>query len=104
MLKESAVESIGEQGLLLPTRIKAALAANDRLKLHLSVVQAAVQHADKPKSGPLDLSHEQAAAQLELVLEAVNRFKELALSSGERTGKSPSLKSPLLFGGGRCGV
>ena len=62
MLKESAVASIGEQGLLLPTRIKAALAANDRLKLHLSVIQAAVQHAEKPKAGVLDLSHEQAAA------------------------------------------
>ena len=64
MLKEDVVESMGEAGLLLPTRIKAALAANDRLKLRLSVVQAAIQHAEHPKRDALDLSREQAAAGL----------------------------------------
>ncbi|MBP6097137.1 MAG: hypothetical protein KBF58_10590 [Methyloversatilis sp.] len=45
MRKESAVEALGQQSLLLPARIKAALAANDRLKLSLTMLQAAAAHA-----------------------------------------------------------
>lgn len=45
MRKESAVEALGQQSLLMPARIKAALAANDRLKLCLSMLQAAASHA-----------------------------------------------------------
>jgi uncharacterized protein Yka (UPF0111/DUF47 family) len=47
---------------LLPAWIKAALAANDRLKLYLTVVQAATSHAGRPDTEPLDLSRETAAA------------------------------------------
>ena len=35
MLKENAVASLGKQSLLMPAWIKAALLANDRLKLYL---------------------------------------------------------------------
>ncbi|MDP2870005.1 hypothetical protein [Methyloversatilis sp.] len=45
MRKESAVEALGQQSLLMPARIKAALAANDRLKLSLTMLQAAAAHA-----------------------------------------------------------
>lgn len=62
MSKDNAVESIGEQSLLLPARIKSALAANDRIKLYLSVLQTAEQHAEQPKLRAIDLSREQAAA------------------------------------------
>lgn len=62
MLKESAVATLGEHSLLLPAWIKSALAANDRIKLYLSVIQAAVLHADHPESAIIDLSQERAAA------------------------------------------
>jgi uncharacterized protein Yka (UPF0111/DUF47 family) len=62
MLKESAVATLGEHSLLLPAWIKSALAANDRIKLYLSVIQAAVLHADRPEAAIIDLSQERAAA------------------------------------------
>lgn len=48
MEKEHAVATLGQTSLLLPAWIKAALAANDRLKLYLSVLQSAAQHAASP--------------------------------------------------------
>jgi uncharacterized protein Yka (UPF0111/DUF47 family) len=60
--KTEAVESMGQQSLLLPVRIQAALAANDRLKLYLSVLQSAAAHAARPECELLDLDQEMAAA------------------------------------------
>ena len=54
MLKEKAVASLGQQSLLLPAWVKAALAANDRLKLYLTLLQAAAQHAAKPDDTLID--------------------------------------------------
>lgn len=48
MQKSDAVAAMGPSTVLLPDWIKAALAANDRLKLYLTVVQAAVAHAEQP--------------------------------------------------------
>jgi uncharacterized protein Yka (UPF0111/DUF47 family) len=62
MQKSQALASLGQRGLLLPVWVKAALAANDRLKLYLSVLQAASAHADHPNHDALDLTHELAAA------------------------------------------
>ena len=62
MLKEAAVASIGQRSLLVPAWIKAALAANDRLKLYLTTLQAAIQHAEQPARAPIDLARERAAA------------------------------------------
>lgn len=45
MLKEKAVASLGQPSLLMPAWIKSALAANDPLKLYLTLLQSAVQHA-----------------------------------------------------------
>jgi len=79
MLKESAVASFGQHSLLVPAWIKSALAANDRLKLYLTTVQAAIQHAEQPARAPIDLSRERAAAGVhaawldELVLAAERR-------------------------------
>jgi uncharacterized protein Yka (UPF0111/DUF47 family) len=56
--KESAVASLGQSTLLLPAWIKAALQANDRLKLYLSVLQSAAQRAAHPATGPVDWSRE----------------------------------------------
>jgi uncharacterized protein Yka (UPF0111/DUF47 family) len=62
MQKSDAVAAMGPSTLLLPAWIKAALAANDRLKLYLSVLQAAAAHAEHPENEPLDLGRETAAA------------------------------------------
>jgi len=56
MDKTLAVASLGQQRLLLPVWVKAALAANDRLKFDLSTLQAASQHAEHPREPALDLS------------------------------------------------
>jgi uncharacterized protein Yka (UPF0111/DUF47 family) len=46
--KSGIVEQLGEQAVLLPTLIGQALAANDRIKLRLSLLQEAAQHARTP--------------------------------------------------------
>ena len=58
MEKENAVASLGQSTLLLPAWIKAALQANDRLKLYLSVLQSAVQRAANPASPSPDWARE----------------------------------------------
>ncbi|MDO9312931.1 MAG: phosphate transport regulator [Burkholderiaceae bacterium] len=65
MQKSDAVAAMGPSTLLLPAWIKAALAANDRLKLYLTVLQAAAAHAEHPDTEPLDLGRETAAAGVE---------------------------------------
>jgi len=62
MQKSEAVAAMGNSTLLLPAWIKAALAANDRLKLYLTVLQAAAAHAEHPEAELLDLGPEMAAA------------------------------------------
>jgi uncharacterized protein Yka (UPF0111/DUF47 family) len=54
MLKEKAVASMGQQSLLMPAWIKAALSANDRLKLYLTLLQSAALHANSPESPLVD--------------------------------------------------
>jgi len=49
MLKDKVVETLGQSSLLLPAWIKAALLANDRLKLYLTMLQSAAQHANSPE-------------------------------------------------------
>ena len=63
MEKSDAVATLGEQApalasLLRPAQVRAALKANDRLKLYLSVLQAAHAHAHHPREAALDLSRE----------------------------------------------
>lgn len=62
MTKVDIVASLGQLQLLRPAWIKAALAANDRLKLYLTVLQAAQAHAEQSNEPPADLSCEFAAA------------------------------------------
>jgi uncharacterized protein Yka (UPF0111/DUF47 family) len=64
MEKSAAVESLGEGKLLLPAQATAALAANDRLKFCLSLLQLAVRHAQAPDAPAVDLGQERAAAGL----------------------------------------
>lgn len=66
MQKTEALAELGQTGLLLPGWIKAALAANDRLKVCLSVLQSAAAHADRPEGDVMNLQTELAAAGLDL--------------------------------------
>jgi len=60
--KVQAVQSLSAGSLLLPGLLRAALAANDRLKLYFTVLQAAVRRATSPGEPAIDLSREKAAA------------------------------------------
>ncbi|WP_321924737.1 phosphate transport regulator [Paraburkholderia guartelaensis] len=65
MRKTEALAAMGQQSLLLPIRIKAALAANDRLKVYLSVLQSGIVRATEPESAPMNLDIEIKAAGVE---------------------------------------
>ena len=62
MEKSLALAALGQRELLLPTWVTAALRANDRLKLYLTVLQAAAAHAAHPHRDVPDLSSEMRAA------------------------------------------
>ncbi|WP_310389493.1 DUF47 domain-containing protein [Roseateles sp.] len=65
MEKSDVVATLGQHSLLLPAWVKTALLANDRLKLCLTVLQAAASHALAPAKALPDLRSEMAAAGLE---------------------------------------
>lgn len=58
MDKQKAVAWLGQSSLLLPAWIKAALQANDRLKLYFSVLQSAAQRATHPAATYPDWARE----------------------------------------------
>ena len=64
MQKTQAVASLGQHRLMLPSWVKAALSANDRLKVYITVLQAASTHASHPNRDVPDLAREMAAAGL----------------------------------------
>jgi len=59
--KTRIVDTLGERSLLRPTVINAALAANDRSKYYLTLLQTAVQRARRPDSRAPDLRRERLA-------------------------------------------
>jgi hypothetical protein len=63
--KTEIIERLGEQAVLLPDLIVAALAANDRAKLRLTLLQAAVARAMDPGRQPQDFGEERRAAGLD---------------------------------------
>lgn len=65
MEKTDAIASLGQQSLLLPAWVNAALRANDRLKLLLTLLQSAAAHAMAPQQAQTDLRHELAATGLD---------------------------------------
>ena len=64
MKKSQAVASLGQKKLILPAWVKAALSANDHLKVYLTVSQTASSHASHPNRDLPDLANEIAAAGL----------------------------------------
>jgi uncharacterized protein Yka (UPF0111/DUF47 family) len=65
LTKQSIVTALGEQSLALPRLINDALAANDRFKYRLSLLQLARRHADIPIAPLSDLRAERVAARIE---------------------------------------
>ena len=57
-MKSEIIEQLGQSDLLLPSVIGQGLAANDRVKARLSVLQAAARHARDPKAIRFDLTDE----------------------------------------------
>ncbi len=90
-MKSEILERLGQFDLLLPSLIAEGLAANDRVKARLSVLQAAAHRAREPKNARFDLTGECRAAGIDdVALETlVNRA---AISVGERIS-APGLSS-----------
>jgi len=65
LTKQAIVSALGEQALTLPALINEALAANDRLKYRLSLLQLARAHADEPSAPLGDLRQERLGARHE---------------------------------------
>ena len=61
-MKSGIIERLGKTEVLLPALIGEGLAANDRVKVRLSVLQAAARHARAPETATFDLADECAAA------------------------------------------
>jgi uncharacterized protein Yka (UPF0111/DUF47 family) len=59
--KSLIVDELGERALLLPQRLQEALAANDRVKLRLTLLQAAERHAGAPDGPAPDFRAERRA-------------------------------------------
>jgi hypothetical protein len=59
--KSLIVDELGERALLLPQRVQEALAANDRVKLRLTLLQAAERHAANPGAPAPDYGAERRA-------------------------------------------
>ncbi|HXY95915.1 MAG TPA: hypothetical protein VEH00_02995 [Steroidobacteraceae bacterium] len=67
--KGSIIDVLGERALLLPRRLEEALAANDRLKVCFTLLQAAERHADHPEEAVPDFVTERHAAGMDGELE-----------------------------------
>jgi CHAD domain-containing protein len=76
--KARIVAELGEPELLLPALVNEALAANDRAKYLMTLLQTAREHADQPDLGAPDLKQERLAcgvadADLDAVVESSRR-------------------------------
>ena len=60
-MKAQVLAAIGEGGLARPTAVNAALAANDRVKFALTLLQMAAAHADQPELPAGSLHRERIA-------------------------------------------
>ncbi|MCX6694444.1 MAG: hypothetical protein NT074_07880 [Methanomicrobiales archaeon] len=60
--KDGMIQELGEEELLLPVRVNVALAANDRVKYLLTLLQTAIARANHPASGFSSLQSEREAS------------------------------------------
>jgi len=64
-MKSEIIQQLGQSDLLLPARISEGLAANDKVKVRLSILQTAAAHARDPASARFELADECRAAGLD---------------------------------------
>src|SRR5215470_4199407 len=57
-MKSRIIQHLGQTDILVPSLIADGLAANDRVKLRFTALQAAAVHARNPSEAPVDLSTE----------------------------------------------
>src|SRR5664279_3132646 len=82
-MKSEIIERLGQTDILLPSLIAEGLAANDRVKARLSVVQTVGRHARDPSGVRFDLTDECHAAGIDLMpMEAL--VNHASLLAGER--------------------
>jgi uncharacterized protein Yka (UPF0111/DUF47 family) len=60
--KQHIITNLGEDSLLLPALVNAALAANDRSKYYFALLQTAKSHAEHPDSDAPSLRHERVSS------------------------------------------
>ncbi len=63
-MKSQIIRQLGQAEILLPGLVREALAANGRIKVRMSALQAAAQHAQRPNVPVTDLAVESRAAGL----------------------------------------
>lgn len=61
-MKSQIIEELGEADILLPSLVTGALAANDRIKVRMTALQAAMRHAEQPGLPATDLAAESCDA------------------------------------------
>ncbi len=82
-MKSQIIKELGQTEILLPALIAQGLAANDRVKVRLSVLQAAVRHARDSLRSRFDLSEECRLAGIDaMAMEAL--VAGAAIIAGER--------------------
>ncbi len=88
-MKSRIIEELGQAELMLPNLVAGALRANDRAKLRMSVLQAALQHAHDPMRPPADLAAECGSAGIDAV--ATRSFVAGARLNGDGAIEAPGL-------------
>ena len=66
-MKSRIIEELAQAELMLPNRVARALGANERAKLRMSVLQAAMQHARDPEAQISDFVAECGSTGLDAV-------------------------------------
>ncbi len=61
-MKTQIISELGQTDILLPSLLAEGLAANDRIKVRMSALQAAVHRAQEPERPPIELNAESRAA------------------------------------------
>lgn len=61
-MKTQIISELGQTDILLPSLLAEGLAANDRIKVRMSALQAAVHRAQEPERPPVELNAESRAA------------------------------------------
>lgn len=63
-MKSQIVQQLGQTDILVPSLVAEALAANDRIKVRMSALQAAAHHASRPDRPATDLQTECRSARI----------------------------------------